>query len=123
LRQKRANFPAGLSASFSDCMGTQNAKGVPVVSAHNRFNLFRSHANLFFMEHAADYRAWPKAELHLHLEGSVNPETMQELEPDLSPEDIRAMYHFTDFPGFLQTFKWVVERLRTPEDYAQVTRS
>ncbi|MFN7994437.1 MAG: adenosine deaminase [Bryobacteraceae bacterium] len=74
------------------------------------------------MEHAADYRAWPKAELHLHLEGSVDPETMQGLEPDLSPEDIRAMYHFTDFQGFLQTFKWVVERLRTPEDYAAITR-
>ena len=75
------------------------------------------------MEHVADYRAWPKAELHLHLEGSVEPETMQELEPGLPLEAIRAMYHFTDFQGFLHTFKWVVERLRTPEDYARITRA
>ena len=75
------------------------------------------------MEHVADYRAWPKAELHLHLEGSVEPETMQELDPGLSLEAIRAMYHFTDFQGFLHTFKWVVERLRAPEDYARITRA
>jgi len=75
------------------------------------------------MEHVADYRAWPKAELHLHLEGSVDPETMQTLEPGLPLEAIRAMYHFTDFQGFLHTFKWVVERLRRPEDYARITRA
>jgi aminodeoxyfutalosine deaminase len=75
------------------------------------------------MEHVADYRAWPKAELHLHLEGSADPEAMQQLEPGLALEDIRGMYHFTDFQGFLHTFKWVVERLRRPTDYAQVTRA
>jgi adenosine deaminase/aminodeoxyfutalosine deaminase len=64
----------------------------------------------------------PKAELHLHLEGSVEPRTMQELAPELSATEIDAMYHFTDFPGFLQAFKAVVERLRTPEDYALVAR-
>jgi aminodeoxyfutalosine deaminase len=74
------------------------------------------------MEHVADFRAWPKAELHLHLEGSVKPETLQELDPGLSPEAIRSMYHFTDFRGFLQTFKSLVERLRTPGDYAHITR-
>src|SRR5262245_40155660 len=64
----------------------------------------------------------PKAELHLHLEGSVEPRTMRELAPDLSAAEIEAMYHFTDFAGFLQAFKGVVERLRTPEDYALVAR-
>ena len=68
------------------------------------------------------YRALPKAELHLHLEGSVEPETMLELAPDLGPEKIRAMYQFSGFGGFLQAFKSVVERLRTPEDYALVAR-
>ena len=75
------------------------------------------------MEHAVDYRAWPKAELHLHLEGSVEPETMQALEPGIDLETIRGMYQFSDFQGFLQTFKWVAERLRTPEDYARITRA
>ena len=69
------------------------------------------------------FRQLPKAELHLHLEGSVEPATMQQLAPELSCDEIQAMYHFTDFGGFLQAFKAVVERLRTPEDYAVVARS
>jgi adenosine deaminase/aminodeoxyfutalosine deaminase len=66
--------------------------------------------------------AGPKAELHLHLEGSVEPATMAELAPELSTDEIGTMYHFTDFQGFLQAFKRVVERLRTPADYALVAR-
>src|ERR1700691_3881536 len=75
------------------------------------------------MEHASAYRAWPKAELHLHLEGSVEPETMRELDPALTPEAVRAMYRFHDFQGFIQAYKSVVERLRAPEDYARITRA
>ncbi|HZT30286.1 MAG TPA: adenosine deaminase [Bryobacteraceae bacterium] len=68
------------------------------------------------------YSAWRKAELHLHLEGSVEPRTMRELAPDLSPQQIEELYRFEDFQGFLMCFKRVVERLRKPEDYALVTR-
>jgi adenosine deaminase/aminodeoxyfutalosine deaminase len=64
----------------------------------------------------------PKAELHLHLEGSATPETMLELAPEASAEEIRARFRFSSFAGFLECFKWVVERLRGPEDYALVTR-
>ncbi len=63
-----------------------------------------------------------KAELHLHLEGSATPETMQELAPEISAEEIRERFRFNNFVGFLECFKWVVERLRSPEDYALVTR-
>ncbi len=122
LRQERANLPPWLRTALANRVRTQDTERVAVISAHDRCYLFRSHVNLFFMEHVADFRAWPKAELHLHLEGSVKPETLQELDPGLSPETIRSMYHFTDFRGFLQTFKSLVERLRTPGDYAHITR-
>jgi adenosine deaminase/aminodeoxyfutalosine deaminase len=67
-------------------------------------------------------RRLPKAELHLHLEGTVTPATLVELSkrhdaaPITLPEG-EALYHFTDFTGFLLAFKAVSERLITPEDY------
>ena len=64
----------------------------------------------------------PKAELHLHLEGSVEPETLHELDPQTSIEDFRALYSYADFDGFLKAFGAVGKRLRGPEDYALITR-
>jgi adenosine deaminase/aminodeoxyfutalosine deaminase len=64
----------------------------------------------------------PKAELHLHLEGSVTPDTMRELAPDAAAGEILERFGFSSFAGFLECFKWVVEQLRSPEDYALVTR-
>ncbi len=63
-----------------------------------------------------------KAELHLHLEGSVTPETMHELAPEASAEEIEARYSFTDFAGFLQCFIFIGKHLTTPEHYALITR-
>jgi len=71
-------------------------------------------------------RGLPKAELHLHLEGSITPETLVELsrvndaEP-LTLEAARATYSYTDFPSFLMSFKAVTERLHTPADYETIT--
>jgi aminodeoxyfutalosine deaminase len=67
-------------------------------------------------------RLLPKAELHLHLEGTVTPATLVELSErhDALPigmGEAEALYHFTDFTGFLLAFKAVSERLITPEDY------
>lgn len=64
----------------------------------------------------------PKAELHLHLEGSVTPELMRELVPEVSAEEILGRFAFHNFADFLECYKWVVEHLRCPEDYALVTR-
>ena len=64
----------------------------------------------------------PKAELHLHLEGSVEPETLYELDQSTSIEEYRALYHYTDFDAFLRAFGSVGKRLRTPRDYALITR-
>ena len=63
-----------------------------------------------------------KAELHLHLEGSVTPELMHELAPEASADEIRGKFGFRTFPDFLECYKWVVGYLRTPDDYALVTR-
>ena len=67
-------------------------------------------------------RQLPKAELHVHLEGAIEPETLAELEPGLAVGDVRDRYHYADFRGFLESFKWVTGFLRSPDDYALVTR-
>ena len=71
-------------------------------------------------------REWPKAELHLHLEGAIEPETVVELAvrhgEDVTLEDVAARYRYEDFRGFLEAFKWVTSLLRGPHDYALVAR-
>ena len=64
----------------------------------------------------------PKAELHLHLEGSVEPETLHELDPATPIEEFRALYQYADFDSFLRAFGAVGKRLRTPQDYGLITR-
>jgi adenosine deaminase/aminodeoxyfutalosine deaminase len=67
-------------------------------------------------------RRLPKAELHLHLEGTITPATLVELsarhdaQPITLPE-AEALYRFTDFTGFIEAFKAVTRRLIGPEDY------
>jgi adenosine deaminase/aminodeoxyfutalosine deaminase len=71
----------------------------------------------------ADFLAeLPKAELHLHLEGSVEPETLHELDPSTPIEEFRQLYRYADFDGFLKAFGAVGKRLRGPDDYALITR-
>jgi aminodeoxyfutalosine deaminase len=71
-------------------------------------------------------RALPKAELHLHLEGKVSPETLVELsqrhdDGRLTLAEAQALYRYTDFTGFLLAFKAVSEHLRTAADYELIT--
>jgi len=67
-------------------------------------------------------RKLPKAELHLHLEGAVEPETLHEMDPSTPVDEFRALYSYQDFDGFLKAFAAVGKCLRTPQDYALVTR-
>jgi len=64
----------------------------------------------------------PKAELHLHLEGSVEAETLLELDPSLTRESIAAATSYTDFEGFIESYIWVNRHLRSPADYGVVAR-
>ncbi len=64
----------------------------------------------------------PKAELHLHLEGSVEPETLHELDPATPVEEFRALYRYADFDDFLKAFGAVGKLLRNPDAYALATR-
>src|SRR5208283_3025954 len=64
----------------------------------------------------------PKAELHLHLEGSIEPETLHELDPATPVEEFRARYRYENFDAFLRAFGAVGKRLRAPEDYGLITR-
>lgn len=71
-------------------------------------------------------RGLPKAELHLHLEGTVMPETLVELSRrhdavPLTLATAREVYVYDDFQAFLMAFKAVSERLQTPEDFALIT--
>ncbi len=65
--------------------------------------------------------ALPKAELHLHLEGSIRPATVVELAArygdSLTLDQAGARYCYSDFRGFLEAFKWVTSYLRQPEDF------
>jgi aminodeoxyfutalosine deaminase len=75
---------------------------------------------------SAFLRALPKAELHLHLEGSIEPPTLLDLRlrhgmPDANLAACEALYQYKDFQGFLMAFKAVTEHLRTPEDYELIT--
>jgi len=57
------------------------------------------------------------AELHLHLEGCIDVETLSELAPQLDPAIVSKRLTFDDFSGFLECFKFAVMQLQTPEDY------
>ena len=67
----------------------------------------------------------PKAELHLHLEGSITPETLVELRRRHGKEstlsDAETLYRYKDFLGFLMAFKTLTDDLQTPEDYELIT--
>ena len=67
-------------------------------------------------------RRLPKAELHLHLEGTILPQTLVELSArndaiPLTPHEAELLYRFTDFSEFIESFKAITRRLKNPEDY------
>ncbi len=71
---------------------------------------------------SAFIRRLPKAELHLHLEGTIAPATLVELSArhdacPMSLDEAESHYRFDDFTSFIEGFKAVTRRLVDPEDY------
>lgn len=72
----------------------------------------------------------PKAELHVHVEGTLEPELMLEFSrrngvtlPYASVEQIRAAYEFADLQSFLDLYYQGMAVLRTAEDFHDLTRA
>jgi len=71
---------------------------------------------------SAFVRALPKAELHLHLEGAIEPTTLLEIQQNHGQSsatlaDVQKLYHYSDFGGFLVSFKDITAHLKEPADY------
>lgn len=70
----------------------------------------------------------PKAELHVHLEGTLEPELSFELAqrnhidlPYKTPEEMIKAYDFYDLPSFLTIYYAAMDVLRKEEDFYQLT--
>jgi aminodeoxyfutalosine deaminase len=71
--------------------------------------------------------ALPKVELHVHLEGSIQPATLLELArrngvalPAQDEAGLREMYRFTDFAHFIRTYVLISTTLQRAEDFALI---
>jgi len=80
--------------------------------------------NFISMVSEAFIRGLPKAELHLHIEGTLEPELMFELAarndielPFASVEDVRAAYEFDDLQSFLDIYYQAASVLQTEQDF------
>ncbi|MEZ4867955.1 MAG: adenosine deaminase [Caldilineaceae bacterium] len=81
---------------------------------------------------AAFIAAMPKAEIHVHLEGAIQPETLlrlaqrhqrEETLPTTDLAGLRRWFVFTDFPHFIQIYWTISDLLRTPEDFALIVHA
>ena len=69
----------------------------------------------------------PKAELHVHIEGTLEPELLIKLArrngvpwPGLDPDELRAGYQFTSLASFLDLYYRNVAVLRTEDDFHEL---
>jgi adenosine deaminase len=69
----------------------------------------------------------PTAELHVHIEGTLEPELLVQIAarngvtlPSADPEKLRAEYRFTSLQSFLDLYYRNVAALRTEEDFYQL---
>lgn len=70
----------------------------------------------------------PKAELHLHIEGTLEPDMVLELArrnqvilPYATPEELSRQYNFTDLQSFLDLYYQATAVLQTEQDFFDLT--
>ncbi len=70
----------------------------------------------------------PKVELHVHLEGSIRPETLLDLAarngvqlPARSVEELREWYAFKSFDHFVEVYLAAAGCIKTPDDVERIT--
>jgi aminodeoxyfutalosine deaminase len=66
---------------------------------------------------------FPKIELHVHLEGTVRPETLREIarrNDHALPDDLETLYRFRDFAHFIEVFQLMHQALQRYDDFRQV---
>lgn len=73
-------------------------------------------------------RHMPKAELHVHLEGTMQPETLLALAqqhgialPASDVDGLRRWYTFRDFDHFIEIYMTICACLRRPQDFERIT--
>ena len=81
-------------------------------------------------EAEAAARILPVAELHLHIEGTLQPELIFELAerngitlPYSGLDELRGLYEFTDLQSFLDLYYANMAVLQTEQDFADMTRA
>ena len=74
-----------------------------------------------------DLVTYPKIELHVHLEGTVMPETLLGIAkandlplPATTVEELRELYRFRDFAHFIEVWLLTTTVLRTADDFRRV---
>ena len=76
--------------------------------------------------------ALPKAEIHVHLEGAIQPETLLTLAarhgrsgslPTTDLAGLRQWFAFRDFRHFIDVYMLISDLLRTPEDFALIVEA
>lgn len=71
----------------------------------------------------------PKAEIHIHLEGAIQPATVLKLAkrhsklstlPSDTEAGLREWYRFIDFPHFMEIYLTIQDLIRTADDFALI---
>ena len=72
--------------------------------------------------------SYPKIELHVHLEGTLRPETLLAIAecnnvtlPATTAEGLADQFHFTDLAHFIDVWLMVTSCLRTADDFRRIT--